>query len=299
MNTTEVQIPTVSLSGWENGDHLDAGKVTTVGDAVTKFGFVAFTDHGIDTKWFDSFYEIVRQVFHLGEDVLSQYENPENGRQTGFSPLGTETSKGHKEPNMMRFWQARRKGNVLKNIWPTEVPLFEQFVMELFGKLDALSFPIFEMLAQYAGVPKSYFTDMIEDGDSLLRVLNYPARSPSDPLTAPGSGAHEDICLGTMLITSKPGLQILTQEYGWLPVTNPPGSIIFNTGDMAELHTNWHRDFPHNVAYPSTTHRVVRSGDERFSAPFFIHPRAGVELLPGLTAHEVLMRRLRQIGMAS
>lgn len=302
MSTTLVQIPTVSLEGWRNGNHMVDDRVKAIGDAVRNFGFVALVDHGVPVDRFPGFYEVLRSVFDLGPDVLKKYENVSNGRQTGYSPVGTETSKGHKRPNQMQFWQMRRPGNVIANVWPTDkIPNFEAEALWLFQLLDSVSFPIFEMLARYAGVDDDYFTKMIRGGDSLLRMIDYPEPKDENDLEDPGSGAHEDICLGTLLISSgQPGLEILTTEHGWLPVQNPPGSIVFNTGDMMQVHTNWHPLFPDSCTFPSTTHRVRRyAKTRRNSAPFFVHPRGNVEMLPGLTAHEMLMKRLRQIGMAS
>ncbi len=299
--TTQVQIPIVSLDGWRNGDHMAADRVEAIGDAVRNFGFVALVDHGVPVERFPEFYKVLRGVFDLGPDVLKEYENALNSRQTGYSPVGTETSKGHNRPNQMQFWQMKRPGNAIPNVWPTEISDFEAQALWLFQLLDEVSLPIFEMLARYAGVDDDYFTKMIKGGDSLLRMIDYPEPENEADLEDPGSGAHEDICLGTLLISSgQPGLEILTQGHGWLPVQNPPGSIVFNTGDMMQVHTNWHQEFPDGCTFPSTIHRVRRYAQtRRNSAPFFVHPRGNVEMLPGLTAHDMLMKRLRQIGMAS
>lgn len=291
------RIPQVSMSGWRQGKpQNDPDRVQALGDAISRFGFVILTDVGSDAKRFGQYYDVVRDLFDLGPEVLGQYQTPENGRQTGYTPQGAETSKGHKIANQMQFWQVRRPDNAVPNLWVPEKPRFKEEALWMFGELDSLSHPIFDMLARYAGMPPDYFTSWLDGGDSLLRIIDYPEPEDEEDQAKPGSGHHEDICLGTFLVPdNEPGLEILSKDHGWIPVRNPPGTVIFNTGDMMSVHCNWHPDWPSDIIYPSTTHQVRRTKNRRDSSPLFAHPRGNVELLPGMLAEYFLARRLGQI----
>jgi len=104
------------------------------------------------------------------------------------------------------------------------------------------------------------------------------------------------------------GLEILTKQNEWVPVTSLPEQIVVNVGDMLQRLTN--------NKLKSTTHRVVNPPRElwhtsRFSIPFFLHPKSAMDLsaLKGcvdenhpkvfedITAGEYLDERLREIGL--
>jgi len=107
---------------------------------------------------------------------------------------------------------------------------------------------------------------------------------------------------------SADGLQILTEQNSWIPVTSLPDQIVVNVGDMLQRFTN--------NKLRSTTHRVVNPERElwhrsRFSIPFFLHPLSTMSLrcidscidddnpkaYADITAGEYLDERLREIGL--
>ena len=124
------------------------------------------------------------------------------------------------------------------------------------------------------------------------------------------AGAHEDINFITLLVgASAAGLELLTREGTWLPITTVGDAIVVNIGDMLQRLTNH--------VYPSTTHRVVNpKGEEarkpRYSVPFFLHPNPDflIQTLPQCIAkdrpnrypdpilsHDYLQERLREIKL--
>jgi isopenicillin N synthase-like dioxygenase len=148
---------------------------------------------------------------------------------------------------------------------------------------------------------------MIEDGNSILRIIHYPALRDRYLEGGVRSSAHEDINLITLLpAATGSGLQLLDREGRWHPVDGLAGEIVADAGDMLSRHVN--------LKIPSTTHRVVNPDSPdavRYSMPFFCHPRPEVLLdcpesllEPGetkrfepITAHAFLMQRLREIGL--
>jgi len=120
---------------------------------------------------------------------------------------------------------------------------------------------------------------------------------------------HEDINLITLLVgASADGLEILSKQNEWVPVTSLPEQIVVNVGDMLQRLTN--------NKLCSTTHRVVNPAREfwhtsRFSIPFFLHPKSSMSLsclescvdaghplhYDDITAGEYLNERLIEIGL--
>jgi isopenicillin N synthase-like dioxygenase len=189
-----------------------------------------------------------------------------------------------------------------------EIPRFNPLFLEAYRAFERSGRSLLEAIALYLGLDKTYFDDKIEYGNSILRAIHYPPIT-SEPKSAIRAEQHEDINLITLLVgASADGLEILTREGAWVPVTALPGQIVVNVGDMLQRLTN--------NRLRSTTHRVVNPPRElwhtsRFSIPFFLHPRGEVSLAcldncidaqhpkayPDATAGEYLDERLREIGL--
>lgn len=95
------------------------------------------------------------------------------------------------------------------------------------------------------------------------------------------AGAHSDYGCLTILYAPMPGLQILKGSE-WLDVQPLSDGFVINIGDMLERWTGG--------VYKSTIHRVVnRSGEERFSCPFFFEPdfKSIIKPLPGYEPNDV------------
>ena len=67
-----------------------------------------------------------------------------------------------------------------------------------------------------------------------------------------------------MLVTNEEGLQIKTVNNEYIDVSPIPGCFIINIGDMLEKVTKG--------LFKSTVHRVVATGKERYSFPYFYDP---------------------------
>ena len=61
------------------------------------------------------------------------------------------------------------------------------------------------------------------------------------------------------------GLQVCQEDGGWLAVPCRPNALVMNAGDMLAAMTGG--------KFKATRHRVVDTGVDRFSVPFFFEPR--------------------------
>lgn len=276
--TSNDRVPVFSLL--EDPVRLHAG----IGEALERIGFVIVTHHGIQPSLLNAAYEESAKVFDLPMETKLRYERPDH--QVGFTPFGVEHAKDDPNPDLKEFWHVRDTDDGL----PLEVPSFGKICRYLSHQLQYLGDQVLDHVGAYLGRPDGFFREWTRGGSSLTRVILYP--EIAEGAKGIRSAAHEDINLITMLPASTaPGLEIRTRDGVWIPIDNPPDSIIVNAGDMLQMHTDGR--------IRSATHRVVNLPGRRYSIPHFVHPRADVVLReePRLTAGEYLRQRLIEIGV--
>lgn len=317
---TTVNIPLLDLNTYLNGNADQRKQFSDeIGKAFNDTGFVTITNHGLSKEMIDNLYTQVKALFALPDEVKSQYEVPELAGQRGYTGKSKETAKGFKTPDLKEFWQIGQtvtdaevsKEDYPDNLVVKELPEFNEVTLEIYRKLENIGINLLRAIAVYLGLDEHYFDDKVHNGNSILRTLHYfPIENPDAvPADAVRAGAHEDINLITLLIgASADGLEVLTREGSWYPVKAHGEDLVVNVGDMLQRLTN--------NKLKSTTHRVVNPPRElmkfsRFSVPFFLHPKADMDLtsLPStidaehpkaysdMTAGEYLDERLREIGL--
>lgn len=307
-------VPTLDIRRYDTDR---AAFVAELGAAYREFGFCCISGHGIDKALVDGAYDAFQRFFALPNETKMKYHVPGSGGARGYTPFKVETAKDSTHPDLKEFWHVGREiprdskfAEVMPpNLWPTEVPDFRQYGFGLFEALDALGTRVLRALALHIGLPEDYFEDKTDLGNSILRPIHYPPITQDD-IPNVRAGAHEDINFITLLVgASAEGLEVLTREGEWLPITTEGDAIVVNIGDMLQRLTNH--------VYPSTTHRVVNPKNDnarkpRYSVPFFLHPNPDVVLDPvpecitpdnpsrydsSITSHEYLLQRLREIKL--
>lgn len=310
---TKRKVPELSLLSYVHGSQSD--KIKFVDDiflGLKDYGFIILKDHTIDQKKIDRAYDLVKEFFNLPLETKLKYQG-NNGGQRGYTPFKTEHAKNNKNPDLKEFWHVGRElaassqylGVYPENVWPTEVAELKKTFIELYEAMDATSVILLETIGKGLDLPSDYFTKMVNDGNSIIRMIHYPPTKGEDTKNSVRAAAHEDINLITMLVgATDSGLQLLERDGTWLDVESRPGEIVVDTGDMMSRITN--------DVLPATTHRVINPSDDgsaRFSMPFFVHPHSKAELncipsclgtgakYPPITAGEFLNQRLREIGL--
>ena len=187
----------------------------------------------------------------------------------------------------------------------------EEIGLHVYKTLEDTGVKMLQAIALYLDLDEHYFDSKVHNGNSILRPIHYfPIENPEEvPADAVRAAEHGDINLITLLMgASADGLQVLRRDGKWIPITALPDQIIVNVGDMLSRHTN--------NKLKSTIHRVVNPPKalmktSRFSIPFFMHPRSGMDLtvLPNcidddnpklydnITAGNFLQERLAEIGL--
>jgi len=310
-------IPVVNLADFTSGDpQLKQAFVNQLGKAYEDVGFVAVKNHGISDDLIADLYKYVQQFFSLPSDAKRQYEVPGLAGQRGYTSFGKEHAKGSDAPDLKEFYQFGQivedndpvKAEYPDNVQVKDIAPFNPTFEKAYKAFEKSGKALLQAIALYLGLDEHYFDKHIHNGNSILRAIHYPPIT-SEPKSAIRAEQHEDINLITLLVgASADGLQILTKQNDWVPVTSLPEQIVVNVGDMLQRLTN--------NKLKSTTHRVVNPAREkwhtsRFSIPFFLHPKGEMSLAclescidaahpkayPDATAGEYLDERLREIGL--
>ncbi len=287
-----------------------AGLAGELGRSFEQFGFAVVQDHGIDPDLIARADAAMRAFFALPEQVKRQYHRTGQAGARGYTPFGVEQAKGALVQDLKEFWHVGRDlpsghrfaHHMRPNVWPDELPEFRPLFQDLYLAFEWAGRRILSAIALYLGGDELFFEDSVRDGNSVLRLLHYP---PVDhaPEGAIRAAAHEDINTITLLLgAEEAGLELLTKDGTWLPVSPPPGALAVNIGDMLQRYTSGR--------LRSTTHRVVNPAGEaalrsRYSMPYFLHFRPDFVIDPmfaggeePITAQEYLMQRLREIRLA-
>jgi isopenicillin N synthase-like dioxygenase len=310
---TSDNIASVSLN---DADKDPQGFAQELGNSFVEYGFAIVRDHGIPQELIDRAEQMSKQFFALPEDVKKQYLIAGSGGARGYTAFGIETAKGATSFDLKEFWHVGRelaeghkfRGVMADNVWPDEIPGFKQTFLELYDAFDAAGVKVLRAIARFLKVDEEYFTDTVRDGNSVMRLLHYPAQTEATGNHI-RAGAHEDINTITLLLgAEEAGLELKTRDGRWIPVSPKPGELVINIGDMLQRLTNG--------VLRSTSHRVVnpapdRASHARYSMPFFLHfrPDFVIEALPGtvpageepkwppISSHEYLQERLREIKL--
>jgi isopenicillin N synthase-like dioxygenase len=310
-------IPVVNLADFLSGDpQLKQAFVNQLGKAYEEVGFVAVKNHGISDELIADLYKYVQHFFSLPSEAKKKYEIPGLAGQRGYTSFGKEHAKGSDAPDLKEFFQFGQivedndpiKSEYPDNVQVGDISAFNTTFTKDFRAFEKSGKALLQAIALYLGLDEHYFDRHIHNGNSILRAIHYPPIT-QEPKSAIRAEQHEDINLITLLVgASADGLQILTKQNEWVPVTSLPEQIVVNVGDMLQRLTN--------NKLKSTTHRVVNPpkemwGTSRFSIPFFLHPKSEMSLaclescidashpkaFPDATAGEYLDERLREIGL--
>ncbi|MFM1896602.1 MAG: hypothetical protein RLZZ385_1676 [Pseudomonadota bacterium] len=276
-------------------------------------GFVVLRDHGIPAELLQQAYELMQRFFALPLATKLKYDSGSGGAR-GYTAFGRENAAGNPVADLKEFWHIGQElddaspyhGVYPVNVWPDEVPGFRECFWTLYTQLELTGKQVLGALGDAMGLAPDFFSNMVKDGNSVYRLLHYPAVEGMDTHRAMRAAPHADINLLTLLVgATDSGLELLDRNGNWIPVESEPDDIVLDTGDMMSRLTN--------DVLPSTLHRVVnprRADVSRYSMPFFLHPHsnASLDCLPQcvretparyspITAGDFLQQRLIEIGL--
>lgn len=317
--TRPQKVSTLDIRAFTDGNTRDQVHfINEFGHGLREYGFVVIGGHGIPPELIRDCYSKTKAFFDLPREIKTQYLVPQGGGQRGYTAMGQEHAKDSKHPDIKEFWHVGREtfthnenqNRYPANIWPdAHVNGFKPAFLSLYSQLESMASALLQATSLYLGLARNTLSEMIVDGNSIIRALHYPPLADDQFKSgAVRAAAHEDINFITILCeATESGLELLTHDGKWLAVESGPGQMVVDSGDMLSRICN--------DIIPSTTHRVVNPAGSknvaRYSMPFFVHPHSQCHLnvLPTcvsalnpakhapIIADEFLHQRLREIGL--
>ena len=161
-----------------------------------------------------------------------------------------------------------------------DLPEWRAAAAEYYRAMESLGAKLMQALARGLGLSETVFDAAFRNGISTLRLIRYPVRRVQDldPALRIGSGymlgaPHVDSGFVTLLAQDGvAGLEVEDRAGNWIGVTPTEGTLVVNFGKLLERWTGG--------KVRATKHRVVGSGAERFSIPFFYEPAVDAVIAP-------------------
>lgn len=176
------------------------------------------------------------------------------------------------------------------------LPGWREAVAAHYQAMEQVAGTLMCSLARGLGLRSDYFDDSFSRGLSTLRLIRYPPRDPAELATVPDTAVwvefegtrrylvgapHTDSGFVTLLAQDGvPGLQARSRAGQWIDVPPLERTLVVNFGQVLE---QWSAG-----RIRATEHRVLGSGRERFSIPFFYEARADATIAPlALDRHDL------------
>ncbi len=174
------------------------------------------------------------------------------------------------------------------NLWPQRAPTpgWRRAMLAYFTRMERLGTALIHALGGYLDLPRDEIAARFDEGNSTLRLLNYPPRpagiTPAEPrpeeLCADGeqpelvAGRHTDGSALSLLWQGQPGLQGQAPDGTWQDVPMEPNTVSVHLGDMVEQLMEGR--------LRATPHRVIDQGGHRCSIGFFLEPKLEASCAP-------------------
>lgn len=262
-------------------------------------GFLYLTGHGVPEALLDQVYGKAHEFFSLSEDEKLRYAINTSPNHRGYVSVHERGDYADESPQ--RRYEAFDMGAsprrqlidpknplVGPNRWPDQ-PEFRWAMQRYMREMRRVSAEIASMIALALGHREDALWRHMDDPISQLRLLHYLPKAQTNAgrgekglsTASVGMGAHTDYECFTILHATAANLQILDRSNTWIDVPPKPGAFYFNIGDMCEAWTGG--------LLTATSHRVIDTGAERFSLPYFCGTNFNTTVSP-LVAGDVEMR---------
>jgi isopenicillin N synthase-like dioxygenase len=253
-------------------------------DAYATTGFAYVINHGVDEALVDQVFAASR-AFHalpLAEKMTVSL----NDLHRGYIAINTSTDVNSKladvkKPNQSASFMMMHEDEIARedvylsgpNQWPA-LPGFRQALETYNYAMNGLGEKLMQLALLACEVQDTSTLAGFQPATTWLRLLHYPPMPAQSHDDLYGSAPHTDFgCLTILAQDGVGGLQVQTPAGQWIDAPKINGSFVVNVGDMLHRMSNG--------LLRSTPHRVInRSGQERYSCPFFYDPHVDFDVRP-------------------
>lgn len=266
-------LPIIDITDFQTGS-LESKKqiAAALGSAARDTGFFYIKGHGVDQHLIDRLFAASKEFHEKPRGFKMKYWCGFSTNHRGYVPfeengqnfpaslnmneafdLSFEAPDNH--PDFVSQW--RMTG---PNVWP-DIEAWQETVSTYYQVVFDLGLTLMEALSLELNIDSARLKQHINCPTTQLRMLRYIANDLPQTKKVVGIDAHSDFECFTILLQGGPGLQVMNADDYWVEAPPLPGCFIVNIGDIFETWTGG--------LYKSTQHRVVNTGNERYSFPLF------------------------------
>ena len=280
-------VPVIDLSPVWSGDTSDRLAVARlIADICGRVGFFYIINHQIPKESIDAIFQTAADFHGLPIEAKMDVSITKNNHAQGYLHGNTKGVEKSIAPNMQEAFQIRRPladddpallaGRPLAGAipWPKAMPSLKSRMMSYYEKMDFLGYELLALFELGLELPGGALKKYFEQDMNSLRLLHYPPQPPDGPGTSLGARAHTDTNAFTILAQdSNGGLEVRNRDDDWVAVPPVDGTFVVNVGEVLKVWSDG--------IFSSTVHRVInRSGNERYSIPFFMYPSYDALITP-------------------
>ncbi|KAK9771407.1 hypothetical protein SCAR479_11886 [Seiridium cardinale] len=285
-------IPTIDLTGLDGPPASRRKIAKEIYDACHECGFFYIKNHGIPQEVITETFELLKKFFALDLDVKMDAHVQKNPAIRGYEPmletrLDPRTAGDIKEAFTMGDCVIEPEQDYVgrtgkqppahitqpQNIWPEKAGWWRDGLYKYYDHVFPLSMKLVRIFALAFGLDETAFDSNFQFPITGMRALYYPPTPVTQDAASVGLGAHADFSWLTLVLQEDnvQALEILNPDGVWVDAPPQPGTLVCNVGQYLERQTNGQ--------FPATVHRVRnRTGQERYSLPFFLTMDPDVEL---------------------
>lgn len=266
-----LKLPIIDLSSPDRLSTADS-----IRQACLDHGFFYVVNHGVDEDLLRSVFEESKKFFLLPIEEKMKLGRKEHRGYTALYAENLDPSSSNQGDSKESFYigpiAARNRLNHL-NQWPSEetLPSWKLTMESYYEKVLSAGTKVISLIAMALRLDDDFFEKLgaLDEPAAFLRLLHYPGKLGDSGEEIYSASAHSDYGMITLLVTDGvQGLQVCREKSKqprvWEDVPGISGAFIVNIGDMMERWTN--------SLFRSTLHRVMPTGQERYSIAFFLDP---------------------------
>ncbi|XWS38614.1 hypothetical protein CRYUN_Cryun19dG0145800 [Craigia yunnanensis] len=259
-----LQLPIIDLS---STDRLSTAN--SIRQACMDHGFFYLVNHGVEEELRKEVFDLSKKFFLLPLEEKMKLAVKKHRGYTGLYDEKIDSSSA-KADSREGFYIGPPAENHL-NQWPFEedLPSWRSTMEAYYKKVMSAGTKLISLIALALYLDEDFFQKLgaLNEPLAFMGLFHYPGEVDSSKEEVYGASAHSDFGMITLLLTDGvPGLQVCSEKFKqprvWEDVPSISGAFIVNIGDMMERCTN--------CLFRSTMHRVVATGEERYSVKIFL-----------------------------
>ncbi|EPY23926.1 2OG-Fe(II) oxygenase [Strigomonas culicis] len=303
MSTDNLNLPVIDLSELDN-ENTRADFYRKLRHMARDVGFFYLVGHGVDPAERDDLLQTAKRFFALPQDAKDKISMDNSPHFRGYTKLGNENTRNKADYREQLDIGEEVPSDVLPeedprfylnlhgpNLWPAEVPELKEKALAYQDKMHSVAVKLLRAFVVALGLPEDSLDELINGVPrQLLKIVHYPANTGEDgEAQQQGCGPHKDSDFMALLWQDETGgLQVLTDDKGWVDAAPLKDSFIVNIGELLELTTNGY--------LIANVHQVVMkpgTNKARYSIPYFLSANLDVKEVPLLPLPAELQAQAR------